>query len=218
MDSSSDDEQYGDSPVILEINTTEVSTEVGNFSLSPFLSVTDEGNNDVYANLILSQELSDISLEGHLFESKEKIESETTEHESINTNGSMSETQSDVDILVTFHSEKKEQEEELSVISYKDQGVDPNPISDFDKSVFDNMSKAVLDLENQAASRVIKAREDALAILLLDQQCRELTTQLYTIQQQRIADNVISERFDKEKIELEKKARFLKSEAERVGY
>jgi hypothetical protein len=206
MYSSDDDISYGDKPIVSEINTSDISTEVGNFSLSPFpikKSESEIEGDDPSSNLLLNRELAEISLYDSSSETKTINEAENTPIESIDNQGQFSGIQLDIDSLVTLHTF---QYENLEVVT-------DSPLSNIEiKSVSE---EEMTELDNISA-REIKAREEAIRIL--EQQCRELNTQLYNMEQQRRASIIEAERLSQEKIKAEAMERFLCSEIERVGY
>jgi hypothetical protein len=216
MQSSDDEQQYGTSPVSVKGSPKSVATDVGEFVL-PRVPInyhvpSPTSSDDEYSNLLLNQRLEDVSLESENPETKTR-----KERISIDSEESVkSESSEDIDFPV--HIEQKERLEAVNVV------IQPSIILDAESSalvttqIVGDMSISNAALGRQLELTEIKARQDALAIRELREQCRALTTQLNVIQQQRQSEVREAARLEQERLASEAMQKALQLQVERTGY
>lgn len=213
MQSSDDDQQYGTSPVSVKGSPKAVSTEVGDFVLSHTINtVSPTASEDEYSKILLTQPLEDVFIEQDYEEVKVR-----KDRISIDSEASVKSDSSE-GLDLPIHIEQKERLEELNVITPAVVILDSESNAEITSQIVVDMSRANADLGSQLELREIQARQDALAIRELQQQCQALTMQLQSIQQLRHAEIREAERLNQLKIASEARKKSLQSQVDRVGY
>ncbi len=213
---SSDDEQYGNSPVSVKNYRANVTTEVGDFVFSPLNSraTSQAESDDEYSNLLLSQRLDEISLDKPNLETKDRKDRISID----STDSNKSDSSTDILLGATAHTEQKERLESINQSASSQVILNSESNDEITGRIIADMSRSNAGLGRKLDLRELRARRDALKIRLLEEQCRALMSQLRSFQQERDANAAEAERLSQEKITSEIKKNAVERELERVGY
>jgi hypothetical protein len=214
MQSPDDEPRSFGSPVSVNgspKSTKSTSSDEGELVSSPALPLSPAPSNGGYS-VLLGQRLEEVILEPDYVDVKAR-----KDRISIDSEASGKSESSD-DFPLAPHVEHKDRLEAVNIIIPPSVVLDAESSSSVTAQIVGDMSRSNASLGRQLEEREIKARQDALAMIELQEQCRTLTLQLQTLQQQRQAEIREAARIAEERRAAVARQKALQVQVERTGY
>lgn len=203
MQSPDNGQQSFESPVSVNGSLKSTSSDEVGLISSPIITLSPAPSN--LEEVILESDYVDVNTR----KDRVSIDSEaSTKSESSGSEG----------LEFSIHIEQEERLDEIHSSAPPSVILDAESNSEITSQIIGCMSKANSDLERELEAREIKARQDALAILELQEQCRILNLQLQTLHQQREAEARESARISEQRRAAIARQRALQDQVERTGY